>query len=307
MRRVQYQRSGGPEVLEVVTAEVPTPGPGELLVRVDAVGVTLPVVRKVREPREPIALGGEVAGEVVAVGEGVTSCMPGYRVTGLVFGHGYADYALLSAAMASPIPDGASAVDAVALVRSGLVALGALDAANPKPDESALITAAASGVGHLALQLARVRGAARVVAAVSDLAKADFLRGLGADEVVAYDQESWSEPVDYVLDAVGGDLLTPAIAALAPGGRLVAYSSGGGTIQAYDLLVGAKSVVGFQMARIARNSPDLYEHWRQELWQYFASGLLRPVVHAEFALEDAAEAHAVIENRSNLGKVILIP
>ncbi|WP_329413234.1 zinc-binding dehydrogenase [Nocardia vinacea] len=307
MRRVQYQRSGGPEVLEVVSAEVPTPGPGELLVRVDAVGVTLPVVRKVREPREPIALGGEVAGEVVAVGEGVTSCMPGYRVTGLVFGHGYADYALLSAAMASPIPDGASAVDAVALVRSGLVALGALDAANPKADESALITAAASGVGHLALQLARVRGAARVVAAVSDLAKADFLRGLGADEVVAYDQESWGEPVDYVLDAVGGDLLTPAIGALAPGGRLVAYSSGGGTIQAYDLLVGAKSVIGFQLARIARNSPDLYEHWRQELWQYFASGLLRPVVHAEFPLEDAAEAHAVIENRSNLGKVILIP
>ncbi|MEV2220363.1 zinc-binding dehydrogenase [Nocardia vinacea] len=307
MRRVQYQRSGGPEVLEVASAEVPTPGPGELLVRVEAVGVTLPVVRKVREPREPIALGGEVAGEVVAVGEGVTTCMPGYRVTGLVFGHGYADYALLSAAMASPIPDGASAVDAVALVRSGLVALGALDAANPKPDESALVTAAASGVGHLALQLARVRGAGRVVAAVSDLAKADFLRGLGADEVVAYDQESWGEPVDYVLDAVGGDLLTPAVAALAPGGRLVAYSSGGGTIEAYDLLVGAKSVIGFQVARIARNSPDLYEHWRQELWQYFASGLLRPVVHAEFPLEDAAEAHAVIENRSNLGKVILIP
>ncbi|MEV4128047.1 zinc-binding dehydrogenase [Nocardia sp. NPDC049707] len=307
MRRVQYQRSGGPEVLEVVSAEVPAPGPGELLVRVEAIGVTLPVVRKVREPREPIALGGEIAGEVVAVGEGVTSCMPGYRVTGLVFGHGYADYAVLSAAMASPIPDGASAVDAVALVRSGLVALGALDAANPKPDESVLITAAASGVGHLALQLARVRGAARVVAAVSDSAKADFLRDLGADEVVAYDQESWGEPVDYLLDAVGGDLLTPAIAALAPGGRLVAYSSGGGTIQAYDLLVGAKSVIGFQMARIARHAPDLYEHWRRELWQYFASGLLRPVVHAEFPLEDAAAAHAVIEARSNLGKVILIP
>ncbi len=307
MRRVQYQRSGGPEVLEVVSAEVPTPGPGELLVRVEAVGVTLPIVRKVREPREPIALGGEIAGEVVAVGADVTSCMPGYRVTGLVFGHGYADYALLSAAMASPIPDGASAVDAVALVRSGLVALGALDAADPKPDESALVTAAASGVGHLALQLARVRGASRVLAAVSDIAKADFLRDLGADDVVAYDQQSWGEPVDYVLDAVGGDLLTPAIAALAPGGRLVAYSSGGGTIQAYDLLVGAKSVIGFQIARIARNSPDLYEHWRQELWQYFASGLVRPVVHAEFALEDAAEAHAVIEDRSNLGKVILIP
>ncbi|MFQ6325912.1 quinone oxidoreductase family protein [Nocardia sp. CWNU-33] len=307
MRRVQYERSGGPEVLEVVSVEAPTPGPGELLVRVEAIGVTLPVVRKVREPREPIALGGEIAGEVVAVGEGVTGYAPGYRVTGLVFGHGYADYALLSVAMASPIPDGASAVDAVALVRSGLVALGALDAANPKDGEAALVTAAASGVGHLAVQLARVRGAARVVAAVSDLAKADFVRDLGADQVVGYGQESWGDPVDYALDAVGGELLTPAVAALAPGGRLVAYSSGGGTIQAYDLLVGAKSVTGFQLALIARNSPDLYEHWRQELWQYFASGQLRPAVHAEFALEDAAAAHAVVEARANLGKVVLIP
>ncbi|WP_227996589.1 quinone oxidoreductase family protein [Nocardia australiensis] len=307
MRRVHYERSGGPEVLEIATVEAPTPGPGELLVRVEAIGVTLPVVRKVRETREPIPLGGEIAGEVVAVGEGVTGFTPGYRVTGLVFGHGYAEYALLSSAMASPIPDGASAIDAVALVRSGLVALGALAAANPKEGEAALITGAASGVGHLAVQLARVRGASRVVGAVSDLSKAEFVRDLGADEVVAYEQRSWGEPVDYVLDAVGGELLTPAIAALAPDGRLVAYSSGGGTIEAYDLLVGAKSVIGFQMARIARNSPDLYEHWRQELWQYFASGQLRLAVHAEFALEDAAEAHAVIEERGNLGKVVLIP
>ncbi|MFD6158827.1 zinc-binding alcohol dehydrogenase family protein [Nocardia sp. NPDC060256] len=307
MRRVQYERSGGPEVLEVVSVEVPAPGPGELLVRVEAIGVTLPTVRKVREQREPIALGGEVAGEVVAVGDGVTGYAPGYRVTGLVFGHGYADYALLSVAMASPIPDGASAVDAVALVRSGLVALGALDAANSREGESALVTAAASGVGHLAVQLARVRGASRVVGAVSDLDKAEFVLGLGADEVIEYGQESWGEPVDYVLDAVGGELLGPAIAALAPGGRLVYYSSGGGTIQAYDLLVGAKSVIGFQMARIAQRRPDLLDQWRQELWQYVVSDQLRPAVHAEFALDDAAEAHAVIEDRGNLGKVVLIP
>ncbi|WP_433658968.1 quinone oxidoreductase family protein [Nocardia sp. CA-128927] len=307
MRRVQYERSGGPEVLEVVSVEVPTPGPGELLVRVEAIGVTLPTVRKVREQREPIALGGEVAGEVVAVGDGVSGYAPGYRVTGLVFGHGYTDYALLSVAMASPIPDGASAVDAVALVRSGLVALGALEAANPREGEAALVTAAASGVGHLAVQLARVRGAARVVGAVSDQTKAEFVRGLGADEVIEYGQASWGEPVDYALDAVGGDLLVPALAAVGPGGRLVYYSSGGGTIQAYDLLVGAKSVIGFQVARIAKGQPDLFYQWRQELWQYVASDQLRPVVHAEFALDDAAEAHAVIEDRGNLGKVVLIP
>ncbi|MFE7170617.1 zinc-binding alcohol dehydrogenase family protein [Streptomyces sp. NPDC057616] len=305
MRRVRYEAPGGPLFLEDVP--VPEPAPGELLVRCEAVGVTLPVVRKVTEAAEPIALGGEIAGEVVAVGEGVTRFRTGECVTGLSFGHGYADFAPLHEAMASPVPDGASAVDAVALVRSGLVALGALTAARPEPGESALITAAASGVGHLAVQLARIRGAARVVGAVSDPDKADFVRSLGADEVVAYGDADWGEPVGYALDAVGGDLLTPAVAALAPGGRLVAYSSGGGTVQAYDLLVGAKSVIGFQMARIARDEPELYGRWRQELWRLFAEGALRPAVHGEFALEDAARAHAVIESRTNRGKVVLRP
>ncbi|MFE0517359.1 zinc-binding alcohol dehydrogenase family protein [Streptomyces sp. NPDC058954] len=303
MRRVRYESTGGPLFLE--ETEVPEPGPGELLVRCEAVGVTLPVVRKVTEAAEPIPLGGEIAGEVVAVGEGVGRFRAGDRVTGLVFGHGYADFALLGEVMASPVPDVASAVDAVALVRSGLVALGALEAARPEPGEAALITAAASGVGHLAVQLARTRGAGRVVGAVSDPGKGDFVRSLGADEVIGYGDESWGEPVDYVLDAVGGELLTPAVAALAPGGRLVAYSSGGGTVRAYDLLVGAKSVVGFQMARIARGKPELYERWRRELWRLFAEGALKPVVHGEFALEDAAKAHAVIESRGNLGKVVL--
>ncbi|MCX3059676.1 quinone oxidoreductase family protein [Streptomyces beihaiensis] len=307
MRRVRYERGGGPEVLFLEEAPTPEPGPGDLLVRTEAIGVTLPVVRKVREAREPIALGGEIAGEVTALGEGVGGYAVGDRVTGLTFGHGYADFAVLPTAMASPVPDGASAVDAVALVRSGLVAYGALRAARPQPGETALVTAAASGVGHLALQLARRQGAGRVVAAVSDPTKDAFLRGLGADAVVTYDQESWGEPADYVLDAVGGELLTPAVRALAPHGRLVAYSSGGGTVEAYDLLVGAKSVIGFQMALIARGAPETYEKWRTELWDLFLTGALKPVVHEVFALEEAARAHAVIERRANLGKVVMTP
>ncbi|MYX45779.1 alcohol dehydrogenase catalytic domain-containing protein, partial [Streptomyces sp. SID89] len=113
MRRVRYESAGGP--LFVEEAPVPEPGPGELLVRCEAVGVTLPVVRKVTEAAEPIALGGEIAGEVTAVGAGITRFRPGDRVTGLCFGHGYADFAPLHEAMASPVPEGASAVDAVAL------------------------------------------------------------------------------------------------------------------------------------------------------------------------------------------------
>ncbi|MFE1952515.1 zinc-binding alcohol dehydrogenase family protein [Streptomyces sp. NPDC059524] len=307
MRRVRYEHSGGPEALFLEEAPVPEPGQGELLVHAEAIGVTLPVVRKVREAREPIPLGGEVAGEVVAVGPGVTEYGVGDRVTGLVFGHGYAEFAVLRAAMASPVPEGASAVTAVALVRSGLVAYGALRAARPEPGERALVTAAASGVGHLALQLARIQGASWITAAVSDADKGDFLRGLGADAVVTYDAESWGEPADYALDAVGGPLLKPAIGALGPFGRLVAYSSGGGTVEAYDLLVGAKSVTGFQMALIARDRPDLYESWRQELWDLHLTGRLTPAVHAEFPLTEAARAHTLIESRGNLGKVVLVP
>ncbi|OIK07867.1 quinone oxidoreductase family protein [Streptomyces monashensis] len=305
MRRVRYDRPGGPLFLE--EAPVPDPGPGELLVRCEAVGVTLPIVRKVTEAADPVALGGEIAGEVVAAGEGVTRFRPGERVTGLCFGHGYADFAVLHEAMTSLVPDGASAVDAVALVRSGLVAFGALEAARPVAGEAVLVTAAASGVGHLAVQLARARDAGRVVGAVSDPAKADFVRALGADDCIQYADDSWGDPVDCILDAVGGDLLAPALAALAPHGRLVAYSSGGGTIRAYDLLVGAKSVIGFQMALIARGRPELYEQWRNELWRLFTEGAVTPAVHAEFALEDAAKAHEAIETRANLGKVVLRP
>ncbi|GGW09763.1 oxidoreductase [Streptomyces capoamus] len=341
MRRVRYESAGGPLYVEDVP--VPAPGPGEVLVRCDAVGITLPMVRKVTEAAEPVPLGGEVAGEVVAAGQGVTRFRVGDRVTGLCFGYGYAEFALLHEAMTSPVPDDADAVTAVALVRSGLVALGALDAARLAPGESVLVTAAASGVGHLAVQLARALGAGRVLGAVSGPAeaagapglaetagasgptkaadpvgrttatdpagrtKADFVRSLGADGCVRYDDGTWGDPVDCVLDAVGGDLLTPAVAALAPHGRLVAYSSGGGTVRAYDLLVGAKSVIGFQMALIARGRPDVYERWRRELWRLFAEGAVKPVVHGEFALEDAAAAHAVITSRANLGKVVLRP
>ncbi|MFF9409694.1 zinc-binding alcohol dehydrogenase family protein [Streptomyces anandii] len=307
MRRIRYEHRGGPENLFLEDVPVPEPGAGELLVRTEAIGVTLPVVRKVRESAQPIPLGGELAGEVVRVGDGVSGYVPGDRVTGLCFGHGYAQYALLHATMASPIPARATAKDAVALVRSGVVALGALEAARPEKGESVLVTAAASGAGHLALQLAQLKGASRVVAAVGDAAKEDFVRSLGADAVVTYGQQGWGEPVDIVLDAVGGNLLTPAVKALAPGGRLVAYSSGGGTIEAYDLLVGGKSAIGFQVAVVARTQPQRYAGWIDELWRLFGKGALQPTVHREFALADAARAHAVIEARANQGKVVLIP
>ncbi|MFJ6795059.1 zinc-binding alcohol dehydrogenase family protein [Streptomyces sp. NPDC091268] len=284
----------------------PEPGPGEVLVRVEAVGVTLPGVRKAREAGEPVPLGGEVAGQIAATGPGAGRFAVGDRVTGLCFADAYAEFAILGTSMASRIPDDSTAVEAVALVRSGLVARGAYEAARVRPGESVLVTAAASGVGSLALQYARAGGAGRVVAAVGSPDKAEFVRRLGADEVMLYEDADWGAPYDAILDGVGGDLLGPAVRALATGGRLVAFSSGGGTVEAYELLLRGASMIGFQMRAIAFGKPEVYERWRCELWEMRAAGALRAVVHEEIPLAEAARAHAVIEQRRNLGKVVLV-
>lgn len=115
------------------------------------------------------------------------------------------------------------------------------------------------------------------------------------------------ERVTYCGPSPAGSPHTSAVKALAPGGRLVAYSSGGGTIEAYDLLVGGKSAIGFQVAIVARTQPRRYAGWIEEPWRLFGEGSLRPTVHAEFALADAARAHVTIESRSNQGKVVLVP
>ncbi|MER5355479.1 zinc-binding dehydrogenase [Kitasatospora sp. NPDC002551] len=307
MLRVRHEADGGPGLLRAEQAAVPEAGAGDLLVRVEAVGVTLPTVRRLRDSREPLALGGEIAGRVAATGPGVTGFAAGDRVTGLCFADAYAEFAVLPTAMASHVPDDATAVEAVALVRSGLVARGAHEAARLEPGERVLVTAAASGVGTLALQYARAGGAGRVVAAVSSAAKAGFVRSLGADEVVLYEDLARGGPYDAILDGVGGDLLPGAVRALATGGRLVAYSSGGGTVEAYELLLRGASLIGFQIRAVATGRPELYARWRDDLWRLRAAGTLRPAVHGEIPLAEAARAHALVEQRRNLGKVVLVP
>ncbi|MER7708379.1 zinc-binding dehydrogenase [Kitasatospora sp. NPDC097605] len=307
MLRVRHEVDGSSGLLRAEEAAVPEAGAGELLVRVEAIGVTLPTVRRLRDSREPLPLGGEIAGRVVATGPGVTAFAVGDRVTGLCFADAYAEFAVLPTAMASHVPDDATAVEAVALVRSGLVARGAHEAARIEPGESVLVTAAAGGVGTLALQFATAGGAGRVVAAVSSAAKAGLVRSLGADEVVLYRDLDRSGPYDAILDGVGGDLLAPAVRTLAPGGRLVAYSSGGGTVEAYELLLRGASVIGFQIRALATGRPELYARWRDDLWHRRAAGTLRPAVHTPLPLADAALAHTLVEQRRNLGKVVLVP
>jgi NADPH:quinone reductase-like Zn-dependent oxidoreductase len=308
MRRVVFRRHGGPEVLELDQAARPEPAEGELLVEVDAIGVSLPVVRLSRsESAElPQVPGGEVVGRVAAIGPGVTGFALGQRVAGLAFTGAYAEFTRVAAAFLAPVPDGVDDAAAVSLVRGGQVALGTLRASAMQPGESVLVTAAAGAVGHLAIQLARAFGASRVVAAVSDDSKADILRRIGADEVIRYDQTA-SAPVDVVLDGAGGAAQNAALQQLAPFGRLVSFNAAGEKVDVDELRFHGRSIIGFAMAHLASRRPEVYARHRAELWDLHAKGALRPAVHATLPLAQAAEAHRIMEARANLGKIVLTP
>jgi NADPH2:quinone reductase len=300
MRAIQFHRYGGPEVLELHDdLPEPVPGPGEALIEVAVAGVTLPVVRLSRDGNVPLphSPGGEVCGRIADSGE---------RVTGLAFQGAYAELAAVPRAMLTGVPDEVPDADAVALIRSGHVALGALSAARVEPGDRVLITAAASSVGHLAVQLARVLGAARVVAACGDRAKGDFLPGLGADEVRTYSDLAEGQ-FDVVLDLVGGDVQASALPLLAPLGRFVACNAVGGPLDANDLRMHSRTVIGFAMAHLARLAPQVYAEHEQRLWRLHSTGELRPAIHATLPLAEAAQAHRIIEARANRGKVMLAP
>jgi NADPH2:quinone reductase len=303
LRRIRFVR-GRPA--EVVRAPDPVPSPGQLLVRTEAVGVSVGLARLLAagERGESATPGGEVVGTVVALGSDVAGFAVGDRVGGVVFQDAFADLVVADPRLVGPVPAEVDAAAALALVRGGLLALSTLRAGRFEPGESVLVTAAASGTGHLAVQLARALGAGRVVGAVGSADKADFVRGCGADEAVTYAQISWGEPVDMVLDGAGGDLVQRGVAALAPFGRLVAFSAGGGSVDVASLLDGVKSVIGFTVGTLNRSRPELVERHRSELWDLLAAGRLRPR-HIDFPFERVTEAIELITTRANLGRVVL--
>jgi NADPH:quinone reductase len=310
VRAVRIQAHGGPELLAVDELPVPRPAPGELLVRTAVVGIGRPDVRLTRAAHVllPHAPGGDVAGRVEAIGDGVTGWEVGDRAVALAFGGAYADFVTVPSAFAAPVPDGVGDEAAVVLVRCGQVALGVLRAARLEAGESVLVTAGAGGVGHLAVQLARVLGAGRVVAAVgaSGPAKVEALRSLGADDVVTYAELAEGiEPVDVVLDGAGGDVQPAALAVLAPFGRLVAFSATTPAVDVDQLRLNARTVIGFAMAHYAGARPEVYARHRAELWDLYRGGRLRTLVDRVLPLEEAGAAHRALEGRENIGRVLL--
>ena len=311
---------GPPEALELITAPRPEPGPGQILIAVRAAGVNRPdVLQRLGfyppPPGAPLTLGLEVAGEVAQVGEGAVRWRVGDKVAALLPGGGYAEYAVVDARHALPIPAGLGFVEAASLPETVFTVWANLfDIAQLKPGESCLIHGATSGIGVTAIQMAKASGA-RVITTGRGAAKARQAAELGADLAIDASSQDWAaevktaDGVDVVLDMVGGAYTPANIEALKPFGRLVQIAVLGGVKAEIDLsLIMRKRLVvtgSTLRPRPADDKARLARGVEETVWPWIESGKFRPIVDAVFPLAEAAKAHARIEHSDHLGKIVL--
>jgi putative PIG3 family NAD(P)H quinone oxidoreductase len=312
--------SGPASALKPTPAPVPQPGPGQILIAVRAAGVNRPDIAQRKgvyppPPGAPDTLGLEAAGEVVALGEGALRWRVGDPVTALLGGGGYAQYVAVDARHALPIPEGLDFAQAAALpetvftVFSNTFEIGAL-----KAGETLLVHGATSGIGVMAIQLAKALGA-RVIATSRTARKADQARALGADLSLDVSAEDFVGAVkafggaDVVLEMVGGDYIAKDIAVLKPFGRLVLIAMQAGSKVTIDLLpVQRKRLVltgSTLRPRDADEKARLAAAVERVVWPLIASGAVRPIIDRAFPLDEAAAAHAYLEAGDHLGKVVL--
>ena len=322
MKAVLCRAFGPPSGLAVEEVPAPEPGPGQVLIRVEACGVnfadTLVVAGRYQtRPPLPFAPGGEVAGVVAALGEGVSGPAPGTRVLAMTGHGGFAEMAVAKAAAVVPVPDGVDAVSAAALSYAYGTTLHALrDRAMLRPGETVLVLGAAGGAGLAAVQLAKLMGA-RVIAAAS-AGKLDTCREAGADAIVDYRQENWRNAVrdlagaagvDVVYDAVGGPYSEPALRSLGWGGRHLVVGFAAGEIPRIPLnlaLLKGCSIVGVSYGAFAQREPEANRALVGQLLAWVRDGSLRPHVSATYPLDDAPAALEALLSRSATGKIVLV-
>jgi NADPH2:quinone reductase len=323
VRRVRYYEYGGPEVLTVEEADLPTPGAGQVRLRAEAIGANY-VDTKIRANAGSIfvrplpgAPTGDVVGTIDAVGPGVDPGRLGERVAALVDPDAFADFALADAAWLAPVPAGLDRGPASLLSVAGPVALRLLRTGRLAKGETVLIHSGAGNIGALTIQLAKLLGAGTVIATASTKEKLDHARELGADVGIDYTADDWPDQVraavpdgvDLALDAVGGAVLTSSIDLLAPLGRAVAYGAASGELISVPIraLFGLKTVVGFSMLAWRAARPEQARAELTEVARYLWDGRLKATVHTSLPLTEAAEAHRLLEDRSTIGRILLQP
>lgn len=322
MRRVRYYEFGGPEVLKVEEADIPVPGPGQVLMKTEVIGTswvdtafrggTSPL----GSPSLPGSPHGDVVGTVEAVGAGVDPALAGARVAALVNPDAYADYVVADADWLARVPAGVDAGTASVLDMPAPVALRVLRTGQLAAGETVLVHAAAGSIGHLATQLARIEGAGTVIATASSPAKLEFAREHGADVGVCYTDPDWPDQVraiapggvDVVLETIGGQVSAQSLDLLAPFGRLVFYGAASGQLPQLPTWVPAlRTVSGFGLMAWREARPEQARQEVTELAGLAADGRLRAFVQATLPLEQAARAHELLEDRDRVGRVLLVP
>ncbi|GII80081.1 NADPH:quinone reductase [Sphaerisporangium rufum] len=322
MHAIQVREYGGPEVLVPMELPDPQAGPGEVVVRAEAID-TIYLETQIRGGwgemfgvTPPYVPGGAAAGTVVGTGPGVSSSWLGRRVVAGAGTRGsYAELVRTGVDRLVPVPDGLGLREAAALAHDGVTATGILDGVGVKPGDRVLILGAAGGMGTLLVQLARHLGA-RVVGAARGAAKLALVRRLGADAVVDYTEDGWTGavrdaldglPVDVLLDGVGGALGADAFALVADGGRVSAHGAASGGFATVDQqLAQARGISVRGITDVQFDAPDMVRLAGRALADA-AAGRMRPVIAREYPLRSAAEAHRAMEARSIPGKALLIP
>ncbi|WP_292050977.1 MULTISPECIES: NAD(P)H-quinone oxidoreductase [unclassified Brevundimonas] len=323
MRVIEIAGGKGPaSSLTLAERPVPQVGPGEILIRVRACGVNRPdiVQREGRYPPPPGAsdiLGLEVAGEVEAIGEGVTRWTKGDRVCALLGGGGYAEYAVVDADIALPIPAGLDFEQAAALPETAFtVFTNVFEGGALKAGETLLVHGATSGIGVMAIQMAKAAGA-RVIATSRTKAKADAARTLGADISLDASSQDLSAEIkaaggaDVVLDMVGAAYADLNLKALNNFGRWVIIASLTGTKAELDLqrIMLKRLVITGSTLRSRPNAEKarLAGEIEKTVWPWVESGRIVPQIHARFPLAEAGRAHEALEGGDHIGKIVLIP
>lgn len=322
MTAIEIAQAGGPEVLTPCERPVPQPGTGELLIRVEAAGVNRPDVMQ-RQGGYPPPEGAsdipglEVAGEVVALGDDAGDWRIGDKVTALVAGGGYAQYCTAPAAQCLPWPEGFDAVHAAAIPETHFtVYSNVVDRGGLKSGEAFLVHGGSSGIGTTAIQLASAFGA-RVFTTAGTDEKCRVCTELGAERAINYREEDFVEVVkgatkggvNLILDMVGGDYIPRDIKALAPEGRLVFIAFLGGPkaeVNFAPVMLKRLTITGSTLrAREVAFKADVAQKLHRDVWPLLADGRAKVLVHQTFPLAKAADAHALMESSTHIGKIVL--
>ncbi len=329
MKALLSRAPGGPETLELADVADPVAGPGQLLVAVKACAINYPDVLIIEDkyqfrPERPFAPGGEIAGIVEAVGEGVTGWAPGDRMIAVTGHGGLAGKVAVPAAMASRLPEGRSFEEGSALLLTYATAIHALvDRGRLKSGETLLVLGAAGGVGLATVELGKAFGA-RVVAAVSSEEKAEAARAAGADSAIVYpagpfDKDGskalaglFKEAVgpggaDVILDPVGGDYAEPALRAIDWEGRylVVGFPAGIPKLPLNLTLLKSCDVCGVFWGAFAARDPKANAAHVETLFRLWDEGKIAPKVSATFPLDRAGEAIAQMAARKAVGKLVV--